>query len=87
MLVVVAVAQAVVHCRIGSSEMFEREWGSEGTVHCRIGSSENWRARCGDAAFRSLPHRQLRKPGTTSHASPSGSLPHRQLRNQRGTAL
>ncbi len=39
MLVVVAVAQAVVHCRIGSSEMFEREWGSEGTVHCRIGST------------------------------------------------
>ena len=32
----------VVHCRIGSSESIEVDYGDAGNVHCRIGSSESW---------------------------------------------
>ena len=52
----------VDHCRIGSLEIYEPLQYLQEYDHCRIGSLETGAVRQIQQPFRSLPHRQLRKP-------------------------
>ena len=73
-------AIAIVHCRIGSSEMFSGQLDGATHVHCRIGSSE---MAVSSTSLRADVHCRIgsseNRVGRATNPQ-LRSLPHRQLR-------